>query len=174
MSARRLFHDLYFKSKILLAGLIIFGLGVIFSALNGFESLANIIPTERIQYIVNSEHNTPLSLSIFGMLFTMIIQSSTVATGMLMSFSSEGTVPLIQIYYVLIGANIGTCFTVYLVSLKQPYHARITAYAHIWINVLGAIITFPILLRTQSYILQNGSQQFRSNKSYGPRLVITC
>lgn len=146
MSARRLFHDLYFKSKILLAGLIIFGLGVIFSALNGFESLANIIPTERIQYIVNSEHNTPLSLSIFGMLFTMIIQSSTVATGMLMSFSSEGTVPLIQIYYVLIGANIGTCFTVYLVSLKQPYHARITAYAHIWINVLGAIITFPIFI----------------------------
>ncbi|SEP90191.1 Na/Pi symporter [Piscibacillus halophilus] len=134
------------RHRILLIGLIIFGLGVIFSALNGFESLVHMIPTERIQYIVDSDHNTPFALSVFGMIFTMIIQSSTVATGMLMSFSHEGTIPLIQVYYVLLGANIGTCFTVYLVSLRQPYEARITAYAHIWMNVLGAIIAFPLLV----------------------------
>lgn len=134
------------NQKTLLFGLIIFGLGVVFSALNGFENLIHIIPTDRIQYIVHSEHNSPVALSIFGIIFTMLIQSSTVATGMLMSFSHDGAIPLIQIYYVLLGANIGTCFTVYLVSLRQPYHARITAYAHIWMNVLGAIIAFPLIV----------------------------
>ncbi|GEL78323.1 Na/Pi symporter [Tenuibacillus multivorans] len=134
------------RARAILLGAIVFGLGVIFSALNGFESMIHMIPTERIEAIANSPHNTPFSLATFGMILTMLIQSSTVVTGTLMSFSHEGTIPLIQIYYVLLGANIGTCFTVFLVSIKQPYHARITAYAHIWINVLAGIIAFPLVV----------------------------
>ncbi|RPF55587.1 Na/Pi symporter [Aquisalibacillus elongatus] len=134
------------KPKFMLTGAIAFGLGVIFSALNGFENLVYLIPPDRLDMAINAEYNSPLSLSIFGMFFTMIIQSSTVATGVLMSFSHDGSIPLIQIYYVLIGANIGTCFTVYLVSISQPLKARITAYAHIWMNVIGALIAFPLFV----------------------------
>ncbi|MGM8214156.1 Na/Pi symporter [Bacillaceae bacterium W0354] len=151
-------------AKSVLIGSILFGLGVIFSALNGLESLVHSIPSDTISRAVESPTNSPMILTMFGVMLTVIIQSSTAAVGMMMSFSSDGLVPLIQSYYIILGANIGTCFTILLVSIGQPYYARITAYAHIWINVLGAIIAYPLfisqpLTQTAISISNNPEQQ---------------
>ena len=151
-------------AKSVLIGSILFGLGVIFSALYGLENLVHSIPTEKIDQFVHSPSNTRTNLTIFGILFTAIIQSSTAAVGILMAFSHDGLVPLFQSYYIILGANIGTCVTVLLVAIGQPYHSRITAYAHVWINVIGAIIAFPYFIShplTEMIIslTSNGEQQ---------------
>lgn len=130
-------------AKTVLIGAVLFGLGVMFSALNGMEGLVQSIPEARIIEMANSPNNSPFMLTIIGFILTAIIQSSTAAIGMMMSFSHDGLIPLIQTYYVILGANIGTCITVLIVAINQPYHARITAYAHVWLNVIGALLVFP-------------------------------
>lgn len=60
-----------------------------------------------------------------------------------MSFSGGGgTIPLLDVYYLLLGANIGTCLTVILVGLSHKPKLRIVAYIHVWINVIGSIVFF--------------------------------
>ncbi|GAA0457496.1 Na/Pi symporter [Alkalibacillus silvisoli] len=135
-------HYLWFST-----GVILFGLGVIFTALYGLDNLASVIPSSRIEELVGAEQQSTLHLLFLGFTMTTIIQSSTTVTGILMSFSQDGLIPLAHTYYLLLGANIGTCITILIVSISQPFYAKITAYAHIWINVLGAIIAFPSIFR---------------------------
>ncbi|WP_188206200.1 Na/Pi symporter [Alkalibacillus aidingensis] len=135
-------HYLWFST-----GVILFGLGVIFTALHGLENLASVVPTTRIEELIGGEQQSTLQLLFLGFALTAIIQSSTTVTGILMSFSHEGIIPLAHTYYLLLGANIGTCLTILIVSISQPFYGKITAYSHIWINVLGAIIAFPSILR---------------------------
>ncbi|MDV2581031.1 Na/Pi symporter [Alkalibacillus haloalkaliphilus] len=135
-------HYLWFS-----AGVISFGLGIIFTALYGLENLASVIPTQHIEQLIGVEQQSTFHLMLLGFMLTTVIQSSTTVTGILMSFSTDGLIPLSHIYYLLLGINIGTCITILIVSISQPFYAKITAYAHIWINVLGAIIALPAIFR---------------------------
>ncbi len=134
------------KRLYFLLGTILFGLGVIFSALGGLENLANQVPSSVYATLNNGQTNQPLGLFLFGVSVTSVIQSSTAFTGILMSFSSAGKIPLIDIYYLLLGANIGTCVTVLLMSLTHTTSVRIIAYIHLWVNVIGGMIFFHPLV----------------------------
>ena len=58
---------------------------------------------------------------------------------------------------IMLGANIGTCVTGYMASIGSGKEAMITAYAHIWLNVIG-VSAFPTLcqsIRAYSSILHS-------------------
>ncbi|MFC0014872.1 MULTISPECIES: Na/Pi symporter [Allobacillus] len=145
-------------------GTILFGMGVVFSALGGLEQLSNQIPKNSYMAIQNGQIDHPFILLLFGAAVTSIIQSSTAFTGILMSFSSGGSIPLLDIYYLLLGANIGTCVTVILVGLSHKLKLRIIAYIHIWINVIGSVVfVYPgigqVFVNIVSAISDHPSQQ---------------
>ncbi len=54
-----------------------------------------------------------------GMLTTIVIQSSSVTTVMVIGFVNSGIMTLIQATSVIIGANIGTTITAYIAALKS-------------------------------------------------------
>ena len=58
---------------------------------------------------------------------------------------------------VMLGANIGTCVTGYMASIGSGKEATITAYAHIWLNVIGvsAFPSFCLSIRTYRSILHS-------------------
>ncbi|PKR79035.1 hypothetical protein CEY16_04600 [Halalkalibacillus sediminis] len=131
-------------------GAILLGLGVIYSSLLGFRSLSIFLDNPLVEQSLLS--GQPLIQIITGILITSIVQSSTVLTGILMSINDGTGLSLVHIYYLLLGANIGTCISVWIVTLTQPSHTRIIAYAHILMNIIGAFIAYPAIV--SGFIIQ--------------------
>ncbi|MRG86638.1 Na/Pi symporter [Salinibacillus xinjiangensis] len=134
------------KQVIFSIGCVLFGLGTIFTALYGFESLVE--PIQRTPYIENGLYtistNTSYSI-LFGVIITGIIQSSSAFTGMIMSFMNENLLNLSSGIAMVLGANIGTCFTAILASIGSRIEAKWTAYAHVWINLIGVLCFIPFI-----------------------------
>lgn len=134
------------KQLIFSIGCMLFGLGTIFTALYGFESLVE--PIRQTPYIEEGLYDISRETSysvLFGMLVTGVTQSSSAFTGMVMSFMNQDLLSLSSAIAMILGANIGTCFTALLASIGSKIEAKWTAYAHIWINVLGVLFFIPFI-----------------------------
>lgn len=102
--------------------------------------------------LVDIEHLQSLPLLLyflFGLLLTMVIQSSTATTLITLSAMSAGIVDLAAAGGIVIGANLGTTSTIALVSLKGSVLKRQTAAVHVLFNLVvsaGALLALPLLL----------------------------
>lgn len=119
----------------LLGGLVLFlyGMekmseGLKKSAGNGMRNILSALTTNRI-----------LGLSV-GAFVTMVIQSSSAFTGIVIVLASQGLLSLEAGIPMLLGANIGTCITAGLASLGASREAKRVALAHVIFNTAGAII----------------------------------
>ncbi|WP_240620153.1 Na/Pi symporter [Peribacillus acanthi] len=127
-------------------GFIIFGLSAIFTAIEGFKSLA--IPLSSYKYfstIMEQMDQHLIIALIVGAIITAIIHSSSATIGICMGFLASGDLSVQSSISIMLGANIGTCITAYLASIGAGKEAKLTSYAHIWLNLLGAIIFFPFI-----------------------------
>ncbi|QDP40651.1 Na/Pi symporter [Radiobacillus deserti] len=129
------------------AGTIMFGLGTIFVALQGFESLAESFA--ELTYLENgfiytNEH--PTFGVVIGMVVSAIIQSSSATIGMTMSFLHEGLIGLPASIAIVLGANVGTCVTSLLAIIGLSKETKLVAMAHTWFNILGVLLFLPLLL----------------------------
>ncbi|MBS4173584.1 Na/Pi symporter [Bacillus sp. FJAT-49736] len=134
------------KTKWKSLGFIFIGFALIFAAMRAFEQLA--IPFTQLPFtqkllLLLSDHF--LYAFLIGIILTACIQSSTVMTGIAMSFLSAQIFSLETGIAIMLGANIGTCITGLLASIGAGEEARLTAYAHIWLNVGGALLCLPFL-----------------------------
>lgn len=138
---------LIFKKPILFGtGAIIFGLGTIFVALNGFESLASSMQQFPIVHELLAHTNNYSNIGILtGTLITAIIQSSTATTGIAMAFLNEDIINLSSAIAIMLGANIGTCITAFIASINSNRDAKLVAMAHIWLNILGVLAFAPFI-----------------------------
>nr|WP_240338425.1 Na/Pi symporter [Peribacillus alkalitolerans] len=137
-----LFSHYYLRS----IGFIIFGLSSIFSAIEGFKSLA--IPLSSYKYfstIMNEMEQHLFIALVVGAILTAIIHSSSATIGICMGFLASGDLSVQSSISIMLGANIGTCVTAYLASVGAGKEAKLTSYAHIWLNLLGAIFFFPFI-----------------------------
>ncbi|MGD6991488.1 Na/Pi symporter [Sutcliffiella horikoshii] len=139
------FLFLFSKKKLPFSfGSSIFGLGCLFVAMNGFESLAIPLagfPSVQDMLAMTNDHHL-FGVGI-GTLLTAIIQSSSATTGISMSFLNNDLLSLPAGIAIMLGANIGTCVTAFLASIGSIREAKLTAYAHIWLNVIGVAVFFP-------------------------------
>lgn len=132
------------QAKIKNIGLICMSIATIFTAMNGFETLA--APLTSINSIQNyiAGMKDQLLLPFFtGTIITSIIQSSTVMTGITMSLLQAQAFSLESGIAIMLGANIGTCVTALIASIGTSKEAKLTAYAHVWLNMIGAIFFLP-------------------------------
>ncbi|WP_433743227.1 Na/Pi symporter [Falsibacillus pallidus] len=127
-------------------GWVLIGLALIFAAMRGFEWLAD--PLFKYKIVKNiflwMDHSLIIPL-VVGAVFTAAVQSSTATTGMMMSFLQADIVSLDSAISFMIGANIGTCITALLAAIGAGNEARLTAFAHVWLNIGGALIFFPFI-----------------------------
>jgi len=82
---------------------------------------------------------------LVGCLFTALVQSSTVTTGLGILLVQQGILPSNAAIYLIIGANVGTTSTALVASLGMKYTARITAITNFVFNLLGVLLMFPFL-----------------------------
>jgi sodium-dependent phosphate cotransporter len=80
-----------------------------------------------------------------GLCFTVVVQSSSVTTSLLVPLVAAGILTVEAAFPITIGANIGTTTTAILASFATGrIEAVVIAFAHFLFNFTGAIFIFPI------------------------------
>lgn len=130
------------EEKAKIAGLLLSGLGLIFVGLNimSSEQAFGSPPVEALFREVFRVIDFPLLLVLVGTLFTALIQSSSAATGVVITMVGTGIMPLELALFIVMGANIGTCATTLLASLGANANAKRIAWIHLAFNVIGTVI----------------------------------
>jgi sodium-dependent phosphate cotransporter len=81
----------------------------------------------------------------FGLVLTVLVQSSSISTSIIVPLAGAGFVTLAQILPYTIGANIGTTTTGLLAAMITGEIAAMTvAFAHFLFNIFGALIIYPL------------------------------
>lgn len=104
------------------------------------ESLQKVAGN-RLRSILAAMTSTPLNRILTGTLITAIIQSSSATTVMVVSFVNAGLLTLTQSVGVIMGANIGTTVTAWLISLLG-FKADISALSIPLIGIGFALMMF--------------------------------
>ena len=86
----------------------------------------------------------PLVAILSGTLITILVQSSSTTTSLIVPFAGAGILTLMQVFPFTLGANIGTCITALLAAtaVTGAYEelALQVALVHLLYNVLGVVV----------------------------------
>ncbi len=130
------------KEKVQIAGSLCSGLGLIFVGLNIMsspEAFGSALVKELFTNIF-SVINFPLLLILVGVIFTALIQSSSAATGVVITMVGTGVMELELALFIVLGANIGTCVTALLASVGAAANAKRVALIHFTFNTVGTVL----------------------------------
>ena len=135
------------NEKVKLGGLLCSGLGLIFVGLEVMSSeqaFGNPLVEEMFLNIF-SVIDFPLLLILVGIIFTALIQSSSAATGVVITMVGAKVLPLELALFIVLGANIGTCVTALLASVGANANSKRVALIHFTFNVIGTVIFTAIV-----------------------------
>lgn len=147
-------------------GDICIGFGVLFIGLNLMtEGVGPLIGTSVFTSFLVLMQN-PLFGIVFGLLLTVIVQSSSATVGMLQTVATATAAAAVSdptavvmtfemAYPVIMGINLGTCVTTAMVcSIGSSKDAKRTGVVHIAFNTIGTIIfmlVMTILQKTNTF-----------------------
>lgn len=133
------------KEKSALAGWVISGLGLIFIGLDMMASSVGFLKDSPIFAKILLSLGNPALLLLVGLLISAVTQSSNATTGIVITLSEAGLMPVTSAFAVIIGSNVGTCVTAMLASVGTSLSSRRAAVIHLIFNSAGALIFFPIV-----------------------------
>ncbi|MCR6106359.1 Na/Pi cotransporter family protein [Salipaludibacillus agaradhaerens] len=127
-------------------GQVFFGFGALFYGLNLMgEGLYPLRELEAFAELTVSMSENPFLGVLIGTVFTVAVQSSSAAIGLLQQLFSQGALELDAALPVLFGDNIGTTITAILASLGASIAAKRAALTHVIFNVIGTILVLIII-----------------------------
>lgn len=92
------------------------GLGLFLFGMYLMEESIRLLTGRSFKIFLRKQTNTPLKAIISGTITTAILQSSTMVTLLVMSFASAGIIGLKSGIGIILGANLGTTITGWMVS----------------------------------------------------------
>ena len=132
-------------------GQAIMGFGMMFLGLKILNSgVPYMQENESLRYFFTHYASIPVVGILLGMFVTAMVHSSAATIGLVMILSQAGLLDLQAAIFIILGNNIGTCFTAQLASMAGNVEARRTAWAHTLYNVTGvviALIGLPVFLK---------------------------
>ncbi len=127
-------------------GEALLGIGIIFLGLETMESgISPLTEQAQVQSWLIAMGQTPLLGVIAGTLLTALIQSSSAMTGLIIALGSSNAITLPGAIALILGANMGTCVTGLVASLRSSRSSRRASMAQIIINLLGVVLFFPFI-----------------------------
>lgn len=129
--------------------LILLGIGLIFLTISFIGQLLKNLMTGRAKDILHvAIGRGPIAGILAGTLITILVQSSSTTTSLMIPLAGAGIFGLQQIYPFTLGANIGTCVTALLaatsVSGAEAGPALQIAMVHMLYNILGVVVIYGI------------------------------
>lgn len=133
-------------------GGVFVGLGMLFVGLNTMsDGLKPLASTQLAEDMFHTFSTNWFLGTIFGTIFTALVQSSSAAIGVLQKLyfiNAEGieSITLNGAIPILLGANIGTTITAFLASLGGNIESKRASFIHILFNVISAVFFIIILI----------------------------
>ena len=123
------------------------------------------------QYIFN----TAVKAMLFGIIITIMVQSSSITTSLVVPLAGAGVLTLRQIFPFTLGANIGTTVTALLAAITGTVSALVAAFSHLLFNISGIVIIYciPALRNIPLKCAEIISEQ-AVTKKYLPLLYLFC
>lgn len=131
--------------RIHLAGKSIFYLGLILFSLHLISATLEPLKTSEELNEWMKHASTPLIGVLLGLFTTVLVQSSSVTTGLAIILAGQGLINLEAAIAIVVGCNLGTTSTAFLASLSMQRAAKMTALANFIFNLSGLILFLPFL-----------------------------
>jgi len=127
-------------------GSVMIGFGLLFL---GLSTMSHALYPLRenpffINLLVNMADN-PLLGILLAAVVTGILQSSSATTAIIISLSIQGLIGLDAAIPLILGTNIGTCFTALLASIGSSITGKRVALGHLLFNISGVILFYLFL-----------------------------
>lgn len=139
------------KTKQMAEAFIGFGMLFIGMKMMG-DSLRPMREFEAFRTMLVSFATHPFMGILAGFAITVMVQSSTASTGILLALAMEGLIPIESGLPILFGINLGTTTTAIISSVGANKTAKRAAAFHFLFNVIGTVF-FVFLLRQPTYHL---------------------
>ena len=137
---------LFFQGRIAAIGLALAGFGLIFVGIanlqEGMVALQDIISFDRLSGTTMSGR---FSLVLFGVVFTLITQSSSAGVAAALTALFTGLIGFEQAAAMVIGMDVGTTVTAAAATVGGSIGARRTGYSHVIYNLLIGTAAFFLL-----------------------------
>jgi len=128
--------------------LIIFGIVLIFVAITLVGKMLKKLMVGKAKDIMHTAIGKgPISGITSGTLVTVLVQSSSTTTSLMVPLAGSGAFKLKDIYPFTLGANIGTCVTAVLAATAVTGNAQAAlqiAFIHLVYNILGVAVIYGI------------------------------
>ena len=136
----------FVRSRISIFGKSCFFFGFVFFSLNLISTSLGPLQDEPalIDYLTRPQNI--LFTILAGCVFTAVVQSSAVTTGLAIIFTQQGLLSLDNAVPLIIGANIGTTVTALVAMVNMDFAAKKTAFSHLLFNVGGVLLALPFLI----------------------------
>ena len=147
-----IFLELKKKKKLRDMGLLMIGIGLLFTGLMMMiEEASNFSDLPILTKILTTLSNPILGV-FAGVIITVIVHSSAATVGILQALSTTGFTTFANTIPVILGQNIGTCVTSLVSSIGATKNAKRTAMVHLYFNLIGTIL-FMIGIYGYQYIV---------------------
>ncbi len=155
-------------NKIAVIGKPVFYFGFIFFSLSFISEAMEPIKSNPYLVAILAKASTPILGILYGILITVVIQSSSVVVGLVIVLLGQGTIDINAAIPIVIGANIGTTSTALFVSMQFSSLSKLVALAACMFNVVGVIIVYPFL-----GVLKNIALAYSDNASMQVAIAFT-
>lgn len=133
------------------AGILV-GLGILFLGMNTMEGVFTPLKdSESFQKLFVSFTNPFIGILI-GLVLTAIIQSSSASVGILQAMSPTGVVTYGNAIPILIGMNIGKCFTILLGAIGANKKAKRVSLSYLFFNIFGAVFFVIVIYGLKLFV----------------------
>jgi sodium-dependent phosphate cotransporter len=148
-ASKDLISSMGLESNMVGALMITLGIGLIFFAITFIGKLLKELMVGKAKQILHSTIGRgPISGITSGTIVTVLVQSSSTTTSLMVPLVGSGVFKVRDIYPFTLGANIGTCITALLaataVSGENAVFAMQIAIVHLIYNVTGVIVIYGI------------------------------
>jgi sodium-dependent phosphate cotransporter len=133
--------DLLGRSPVLT---VIFALALLFLALKLLVDLLKAIMSARAERVLHGTlFRSPIAAMVAGVVMTVMVQSSSITTSVMIPLVAAGIVSLEQVFPFTVGANLGTTVTALIAALSTGSMAAVTvAFSHLMFNLSGTVIVY--------------------------------
>ena len=131
---------------------MIMGLGILFTGMVTMVNTASSFSDLPVLGTILQNLRNPLLGVIVGALVTAIVQSSSATVGILQALSTTGKIQYATTIPIILGQNIGTCFTSILASIGGSSNAKRVAAVHLYFNLIGTILFLVGIYSYQHFV----------------------
>jgi sodium-dependent phosphate cotransporter len=160
--------------------MIVVGVILIFASITYIGKLLKVLMVGKAKDILHAAVGRgPVAGIASGTAMTVLVQSSSTTTSLIVPLAGSGVFSLRQVYPFTLGANIGTCITGLLAATAivgpNAIFAMEIALIHLFYNLLGVVLIYSIpLLRNIPIICANWlSEAAVKNKFYILIYIVT-